>query len=357
MRHLGDFVSRVRPARCQEDRVQPRSVSCVVSGWYRRRTDDATRPERRQSPTSLSHIVGQQRVTDQLRVALDCLLRGPPAAGRCPPGRSAGAGKSQIASVIGHELAVKATRRWGSRSRTVADLNALLLGAGDKEIVFIDEVHELPKVYQTALYLALDKRKIIVNGGRSFQSLPLADFTLLLGTTDEYCLLQPLRDRMRLVLRFEFYTAEELTKIVTHRAKALEWHRRAAAAPDRPTCEGNAPSRPTPPASVPACLPCRGGGDVSAAPSAEGVRPGASGRPGARTDGAEIPPALAEGATRLNVIASMLGLPTRTVSVVVEPFLLRAGLVVKDDDGRRQITAPGRDHLMKSCPEVSKFLK
>ena len=46
---------------------------------------------------------------------------------------------------------------------------------------------------------------------------------MLLGSTDEYLLLQPLRDRMRLVLRFEFYITEELTKIVTHRAKSLQW--------------------------------------------------------------------------------------------------------------------------------------
>jgi Holliday junction DNA helicase RuvB len=59
---------------------------------------------------------------------------------------------------------------------------------------------------------------------RSTTAIPLAEFTLLLGTTDEYSLLQPLRDRMRLVLRFEFYTVDELVKIVQHRAKALAWN-------------------------------------------------------------------------------------------------------------------------------------
>jgi Holliday junction DNA helicase RuvB len=58
---------------------------------------------------------------------------------------------------------------------------------------------------------------------------------------------------------------------------------------------------------------------------------------------------LAEGATRLNVIASMLALPARTLSMVTEPFLLRAGLIYKDDDGRRQLSAEGKDHLL-SCP-------
>ena len=59
----------------------------------------------------------------------------------------------------------------------------------------------------------------------------------------------------------------------------------------------------------------------------------------------------AEGPTRLNVIASMLGLPPRTVSQVAEPFLLRAGLIVKDEQGRRQLTAQGWEHLSKSRPE------
>jgi Holliday junction DNA helicase RuvB len=55
--------------------------------------------------------------------------------------------------------------------------------------------------------------------------------------------------------------------------------------------------------------------------------------------------AVADGASRLNVVASMLGLPTKTVSEVIEPFLLRAGLIVKDDQGRRELTANGRGHL------------
>jgi Holliday junction DNA helicase RuvB len=54
---------------------------------------------------------------------------------------------------------------------------------------------------------------------------------------------------------------------------------------------------------------------------------------------------LAEGPTRLNVLASSLGLPSRTVSQVVEPFLIRVGLIMKDDQGRRLLTAAGHEHL------------
>ena len=57
---------------------------------------------------------------------------------------------------------------------------------------------------------------------------------------------------------------------------------------------------------------------------------------------------LLEGPNRLNVIASRLGLPTRTVAEVSEPFLIRVGLVMKDDQGKRNLTAEGRNHLSKS---------
>ena len=61
---------------------------------------------------------------------------------------------------------------------------------------------------------------------------------------------------------------------------------------------------------------------------------------------------LSGGASRLNVVASRLGLPTRTVADVMEPFLIRTGLIAKDDQGRRSLTPLGRDHLVSgSCPQ------
>ena len=83
----------------------------------------------------------------------------------------------------------------GQSVTSPADFNALLLGAKDRDVMLIDEAHELDKEYQTALYLALDQRGSscrAASPGRTPQSIPLADFTLLLATTDEYKLLQPL---------------------------------------------------------------------------------------------------------------------------------------------------------------------
>lgn len=298
------------------------------------------------APTSLSHIVGQRSVVEQVRVALDaafedsrkmdsCLMVGPP-----------GCGKSALARVIASEMATDFHEVLGQSIATPADLNALLLAAQEKSVVHIDEAHELKKEYQTALYLAVDQRKLLLSGGKSIQSLPIADFTLLLSTTDEYCLLQPLRDRMRLLLRFEFYSVEELTTVLRHRAKCLRWDIDEQALPliaQR--------SRGTPRLALrllQACYRvCRSGGEetitidhLQRACCLEQV------------DGIGLGPVeqryvsiLSDGPKRLNVIASVIGLPSRTISQVTEPFLIRAGLVIKDDQGRRQLTAAGYEHV------------
>ena len=301
------------------------------------------------APSSLSHIVGQRGVVDQLRVALDaafedgkrlddCLLVGPP-----------GLGKTQIASVLAMELATKCHEALGQSITSAADLNALLLAAKDKDVIFIDETHELQKVFQTALYLALDKRRVTIVGGRSVQSIPLAKFSLVLGTTDEYSLLSPLRDRMKLVLRFQFYGIEELRQIVTHRARALKWDLDELVPPMIATR-----SRGTPRLALrllQSCRRvCRALGEqritldhLRKACALEGLD-----EQGLGPTEQQYLRALADGANRLNVVASILGLPSRTVAEVTEPFLLRTGLIVKDDQGRRQLTVQGREHLLKA---------
>ncbi len=300
------------------------------------------------APTSVAHIIGQHSVVDQVKVSVDAafqdqrrfdhaLLVGPP-----------GMGKSALAQVIALEMATDFHEVIGQSINSLADLNGLLLQAKDKSVIHVDEAHELPKQMQTALYLALDKRKVFINGSRAVQSIPVADFTLLLSTTDEYNLLQPLRDRMRLVLRFEFYSEQDLTKMLVHRIKALGWDvheellpliaRRSRGTPrlalrllqsSRRVCRSVGDDAITHAHLRRACV-LEQLDDIGLGPTEQ-----------------QYLRLLADGPMRLNVLASAIGLPPRTISQVTEPFLVRAGLIAKDDQSKRQLTALGYEHIGK----------
>ncbi len=301
-------------------------------------------------PSSVNHLIGQPGVKEQILVALDsaqqdnrkfdhALLVGFP-----------GAGKTVSAQIIAAEMGTDYLEILGQSLKSVADLNALLLQATDRAVILVDEAQELDRRnIQTALYLALDQRRVLLQGSRKGSTpvaIPLQDFTLLLASTDEYQLLQPLRDRMRLVLRFQFYQLEDLEKIVRMRAASLGWEVDAAVFPQIAQR-----SRGTPRLALRLLQAAR---RVSRAEAGEVITVANLER-ACKLEGIDhlgLGPTeqdylriLLEGPTRLNMLASRLGLPTRTVADVTEPFLIRAGLVVKDDQGRRQLTAQGRDHI------------
>jgi Holliday junction DNA helicase RuvB len=301
------------------------------------------------APAALDKVVGQRGVVEQVKVGLEAawmdrrrfdhaLLVGPP-----------GTGKSLIASVIAKELGGGLHEVLGQTITTPADLNALLLGAADKDVVFIDEVHELDPAYQTALYRAIDERKLFLMGrGRGAQTLAVADFTLLLATTDEFHLLQPLRDRMRLTLRFDYYTGEELAAVVAQRAHALRWPVGAEA-----VAEIASRGRGTPRLALrlleSARRVCRSEGAGVVTPlhverACQLEQLDALGLDPLEQRYMRILSETA-GPTRLNVLAARLGLPSRTISHVLEPYLLRAALIDRTDAGR-ELTARGREHLV-----------
>lgn len=304
-------------------------------------------------PSSLRHIVGQDGVKSVLAVGIDSsqmdsvtfphtLMVGPP-----------GLGKTAIAQVLAAELATDFFEVLGQSIKHPSDLNSVLLAATPGSVVFIDEAHELKTEFQTALYLALDKRRIILSGGSKSsgtpQSIPLADFTLLLASTDEHCLLQPLRDRMRLLLRFTYYSVEELTTVLLQRARALGWEIHEELLP-----QISQRSRGTPRWALRILQACRrvarseGEYTITAAHLDRACALDQLDELGLGPTEQQYLEALAAGNSRLNVLSSILGLPSRTVSTVIEPFLIRSGLLVKDDTGRRQLSAKGREHLSAS---------
>jgi Holliday junction DNA helicase RuvB len=300
-------------------------------------------------PTSLKHLESksQKSMLEMVRVALDvCFQDGQ----RFPHSSmlgSCGLGKSSLANTIASELCVPCKEVLGQTLRTPADLNALLLSATDKSIVFVDESDTLPIPIQTALYLALDKRMLFISSGGSVQSLPLADFTLLLATTEEYGMLQPLRDRCRLTLRFQFYCEEDLARMILVRARSLGWGIAEECVPSIARR-----SRGTPRVAFNILQSCR---LVSRSEGEDTITPAhlqkACTLSGIDSLGLYLATdlkyltLLLDGEKAVNVLASHLGLPTRTVTTVVEPFLIRSGLIEKGKQSKRFLTAKGKEHL------------
>ena len=299
-------------------------------------------------PSSVNHLIGQPSVKDQILVALDsaqqdnkkldhALLVGP-----------AGCGKTATAQICAAEMGTDFLEILGQSLKGVADLNALLLQATDRAVVFIDEAHELDKSLQTALYLALDQRRILLQGSRKGSTpvaIPIQDFTLLLASTDEYQLLQPLRDRMRLTLRFQFYAPDDLEKIARMRAASLGWEVEPEVFKQAAERSRGTPRLVLRLLQAAHRVARAGASDfVTAAHLERACTLEGIDRLGLGPTEQQYLGILLEGPTRLNMLASHIGLPTRTVAEVTEPFLIRLGLVVKDEQGRRQLTAEGREH-------------
>ncbi len=181
--------------------------------------------ERALRPRSLTDYVGQEKIRHQLGIfiaatrkreeALDhVLLFGPP-----------GLGKTTLSHIIAHELGVNLRQTSGPVLERPGDLAALLTNLEPRDVLFIDEIHRLSPVVEEILYPALEdfQLDIMIGEGPAARSvkLDLPPFTLVGATTRAGMLTNPLRDRFGIVARLEFYTAEELTRIVTRSAALL----------------------------------------------------------------------------------------------------------------------------------------
>ncbi|BAL97760.1 Holliday junction branch migration DNA helicase RuvB [Rubrivivax gelatinosus] len=181
--------------------------------------------ERALRPKVLDEYVGQARAREQLEIfihaargraeALDhVLLFGPP-----------GLGKTTLAHIVAAELGVNLRQTSGPVLEKPRDLAAILTNLEKNDVLFIDEIHRLSPVVEEILYPALEDYQIdiMIGDGPAARSikLDLQPFTLVGATTRAGMLTNPLRDRFGIVARLEFYTSDELTRIVTRSAGLL----------------------------------------------------------------------------------------------------------------------------------------
>jgi holliday junction DNA helicase RuvB len=304
-------------------------------------------------PRSLADFVGQERLKEQLAIALEAakargealdhvLLVGPP-----------GLGKTSLAYIVREELGVGIRTVAGPALDRKQDMAAILTALEQRDVLFVDEIHRLNNAVEEILYPALEdfRLDIVVGQGPAARTLTLdlPAFTLVGATTRTGLLTTPLRDRFGMTFRLEYYEAAELTSIVRRSARIL-----GVEIEDEAADEIARRARGTPRIAnrilrrVRDVAQVRHDGAISLAVAREALTLlGVDDRGLERTD-RELLRAVVErfggGPVGLSTLAVALGEEPDTIEDVYEPHLLQLGFLQRTPRGRI-VTELGREHV------------
>lgn len=306
------------------------------------------------APPTLNHVVASgdnRKVLESIRIALDATFNSQRPMPHVLLEGGAGCGKSLYSGLICRELGVDPVTALGQTLRSASDINGVLVGLSPSQpILVIDEIHTLSPEAQTALLRAMENNEVFLEpSGRRTKpiTIKLERLTVIGATTNGEALLEPLRDRFRLLLRLSPYTPDDIEALLRQRVRLLGWDFDDAVFPMI-----SARSRGVPRWSL------RLAESVWRTATAEGASvvridhavktfdlEGIDGHGLNRLDREYLAVlAESEASVRLNVLATRLGVPPLTLVKNVEPYLVRVGLVTKDDGGRR-LTPKGSEHI------------
>ena len=315
-------------------------------------------------PQSLNEFVGQNKVRGQIQLLIDAasiqqrtpdhiLLAGPP-----------GLGKTTLAMIVAHESARPLRMTSGPAIQHAGDMAAILSSLSAGEVLFIDEIHRMSRSAEEMLYLAMEDFRVDVmvgkGAGATSISLDLDPFTLVGATTRSGLLPNPLRDRFGFTANLDFYSDDELKDVVSRAANlmTLEVGQEALALIA-------SRSRGTPRIANRLLRRVRdfalvhSSGQVSVASVTSALDLYEVDELGLdRLDRSVLEALIVKFEGKpvgLNTLSVALGEESDTIESVVEPFLLRIGLLVRTTRGR-QATSAGYKHLGLTPPAGSQGL-
>jgi Holliday junction DNA helicase RuvB len=310
--------------------------------------DDDVAAEATLRPRRLAEFVGQSELKAHLEIVLEAARRRGQAPDHLLFSGPPGLGKTTLAGIISAELGAHLQTTSGPAVERAGDLAAILTQLEDGDVLFVDEIHRLPRVVEEVLYPAMEdfQLDIVLGKGPAARSirLDLPRFTLVGATTRTGSITGPLRDRFGLTARLDYYTAADLESIVERAARIL------GVTVDRAGCaEVARRARGTPRIAnrllrrVRDYAEVTGDGHVDEAIASQGLAVFGVDERGLDKIDRAIISALCErfggGPVGLSTLAISVGEQTETVEDVYEPFLIQQGLLMRTPRGRMALPA------------------